>query len=566
MIRNAVDHAIEYPKERAAVGKPEKGMIRLTAYHEGGYIIIEVSDDGRGLSTSRIRAKALANGLASESDIAKMSEGQIHRFIFAPGFSTAAEITHISGRGVGMDVVLNNIDQLGGSIDVKSVSGEGSVFTLKIPLTLAIASALIIAAGGERFAVPQLAVTELVRVKKGSAHEIERIKDTPVLRLRNKLLPLITLGEMLRLKADPDRESDSGFVVVMQAGAQAFGMLVDTVFHTEEIVVKPMASRLRHITAFSGTTILGDGSVIMILDPNGVADALGPAMPVAARIDTSGNDVDSDAASEKTSLLLFRAGSMTTKAVPLSLVTRLEDIDVSRIEVVNSRPMIQYRGHLMPLIEIDPGAKIRDRGTQPLLVFSDGDRAMALIVDQIIDIVEDVLDIEIAGDRPGLLGSAIVKGEATEIIDVAHFLPLVFTERFHRKEQPGAAARGAVLLVEDGAFFRNMLTPVISAAGYDVRAVASAEEALAVLGGGARFSTIVTDLDMPGMDGLSLAAAIKAEARTASIPMIALASTTTDDLIARVRAADFHDFVAKFDRQGLVAALRDIAGAADRAA
>jgi two-component system chemotaxis sensor kinase CheA len=228
--------------------------------------------------------------------------------------------------------------------------------------------------------------------------------------------------------------------------------------------------------------------------------------------------------------------------------------------------MIQYRGHLMPLVQIDPDAKIRDSGTQPLLVFSDGTRAMALIVDQIVDIVEDVLDIEIAGDRPGMLGSAIVKGEATEIIDVAHFLPLAFADWFRRKGHPDATQRGSVMLVEDAAFFRNMLTPVLKAAGYDVCAVESGEEALAALGGSACFSAIVTDLDMPGMDGLSLAAAVKADARTAQVPMIALASTTTDDLIARVRAAGFHDFVAKFDRQGLVAALKDIIVGAERAA
>jgi two-component system chemotaxis sensor kinase CheA len=567
MIRNSADHGIEFPQERAAAGKPEKGTIRLTAYHEGGHIIIELADDGRGLSTAQIKAKAIAQGLASDSEIAKMPEAQIHRFIFAPGFSTAKEVTSISGRGVGMDVVQNNIDQIGGAIDVKSVSGEGSVFIIKIPLTLAIISALIISSGGERFAVPQLSVVELVRVKQGSEHKIERIKNTPVLRLRNKLLPLVYLSKLLRIGENPDAESDSGFVVVMQVGAQSFGMVVDAVFHTEEIVVKPMATRLRHIGSFSGNTILGDGSVIMILDPNGIANAFGSAAAQAVKASSvAASESYQDNSREKTSLLVFRAGSVSPKAVPLSLVTRLEEIDVKKIEIANSRHMIQYRGHLMPLIQVNSDVKIREDGTQPLLVFSDGARSMALVVDQIVDIVEDTLDIQVSGDRPGILGSAIVKGEATEIIDVGHFLPLAFADWFRRKDARATDIRRNVLFVEDSDFFRNMLVPVLTAAGYSVTTATGGEQALAILRAGRRFEAIVTDLDMPDMDGIALAAAIRADKQFAPTPLIALSSVATDDAVARVRQAGFHDFVAKFDRQGLIAALKEQIAHVHRAA
>src|SRR5262245_55460671 len=274
MVRNSADHGLETPEQRRAAGKPERGLIRLSAYHEGGYIIIRVADDGRGLNTERIRAKAVAQGLVSEGDAAKLSEAQIHKFIFAPGFSTAAMITNVSGRGVGMDVVRNNIDQIGGTIDVKSVAGAGLSFTIKIPLTLAIVAALIVEAGGHRFAIPQLSVIELVRVRKGSEHRIESIKDTKVLRLRDKLLPLVSLSQLLCLDKGAT-DIGSGYIVVTQVGSQTFGIVVDGVFHTEEIVVKPMSSKLRHITMFSGNTILGDGSVIMIIDPNGVAQAFG---------------------------------------------------------------------------------------------------------------------------------------------------------------------------------------------------------------------------------------------------------------------------------------------------
>ena len=351
LVRNCADHGIEAPAERIAAGKPAKGTIRLSAWHEGGHIIIEISDNGRGLDLAGIKAKAVEKGLASEAQLAAKSEAEICNFIFAPGFTTAAKVTSISGRGVGMDVVRSNIEQIGGTVDLKSVSGAGTTFTIKIPLTLAIVSALIVEAGGERFAIPQLAVLELVRAGNNGEHRIEHIKDAPVLRLRNKLLPLVRLKEVFRLGAC---DNENGFVVVTQVGSQVFGVVVDGVFHTEEIVIKPMSSKLRHIPVFSGTTILGDGSVIMIIDPNGVAQALGRAAAAAARAENSELQSREEESDEDTvSLLVFRAGSQQPKAVPLSLVTRLEEIDCRKIEISDGRHLVQYRDQLMPLLRID---------------------------------------------------------------------------------------------------------------------------------------------------------------------------------------------------------------------
>jgi two-component system, chemotaxis family, sensor kinase CheA len=557
MVRNSADHGLETPEERRLAGKPEKGTIRLSAYHEGGYIIIEISDDGRGLNSERIKAKAVTHGLATDAEVEKMPEAQVHKFIFTPGFSTAAKITSVSGRGVGMDVVRTNIDQIGGSIDVKSVYGEGSSFTIKIPLTLAIVSALIVEAAGERFAIPQLSVIELVRARTNSEHRIERIKDTPVLRLRNKLLPLIHLKTLLDIGEPGDDQAENGFIVVTQVGSQIFGIVVDSVFHTEEIVVKPMATKLRHIAMFSGNTILGDGSVIMIIDPNGIAQAVGTAPSAETDEDAEGRR---SGVSEKTvSLLVFRAGSPQPKAVPLSLVTRLEEIDCKKIELSNGRHLVQYRGQLMPLVRVDDDARVKSEGAQPLLVFSDGGRSMGLVVDEIVDIVEDVLDIQVGSDTPGVLGSAVIKGQATEIMDIGHFLPLAFADWFRRKEMTAEALTRALLFVDDSAFFRNMLEPVLKAAGYDVTAVAGAEEALALLKKGLRFDVIVSDIEMPGMNGFDLAEAVRGDARTAHVPIIALTSMTSPATIERGRQAGFHDFVAKFDRQGLIAALKDSA-------
>ena len=556
MVRNSADHGLELPAERRAAGKSERGRIRLSAYHQGGFIVIELADDGRGLDTARIKSKAIAQGLVSEAEAEKLTETQIQKFIFAPGFSTAAKITSVSGRGVGMDVVRTNIDQIGGTIDVKSVAGIGLNFTIKIPLTLAIVSALIVEAGGDRFAIPQLSVVELVRARAGSNHRIERIKDATVLRLRDKLLPLTRLSRLLGMENDETPDLEKGFIVVTQVGSQTFGIVVDAVFHTEEIVVKPMSSKLRHIAMFSGNTILGDGSVIMIIDPNGVAQALGSTVTAQmAHVETGAKPAASS--DESTSLLLFRAGSAQQKAVPLSLVTRLEEIDARKIEMSNGRHMVQYRGQLMPLVTMNENVRVKSEGAQPLLVFTDGVRSMALVVDEIIDIVDDRLDIQVGSEQAGVLGSAIVKGQATEIVDAGHFLPLAFEDWFRRKEQ-AAPRKRSVLLVDDSPFFRNMLGPVLQAAGYDVTAVASGGDALTLLlEEGRNFDIAVTDIEMPEMDGFQFAEALRADPRCAELPVIALSSVVSAEAVERGRRVGFYDYVAKFDRQGLIAALKE---------
>src|SRR5580700_151665 len=555
LVRNCADHGIESPAERIAAGKPAKGTIRLSAWHEGGHIIIEISDDGRGLDLAGIKAKVVEKGFASEAQLAAKSEAEICNYIFAPGFTTAAKVTSISGRGVGMDVVRSNIEQIGGTVDLKSVSGAGTTFTIKIPLTLAIVSALIVEAGGERFAIPQLAVLELVRAGNNGEHRIEHIKDAPVLRLRNKLLPLVRLKEVFRLGAC---DNENGFVVVTQVGSQVFGIVVDGVFHTEEIVIKPMSSKLRHIPVVSGTTILGDGSVIMIIDPNGVAQALGRAVAAAASAENFElQSREAEADEDTVSLLVFRAGSQQPKAVPLSLVTRLEEIDCRKIEISDGRHLVQYRDQLMPLLRIDAETSLKKEGAQPILVFSDQGRSMGLVADEIVDIVEEKLDIEVSSDRPGLLGYAVIKGATTEIIDVGHFLPQAFEDWFCRRDLPAARQARNVLLVDDSAFFRELLAPLIKAAGYRVVAAASAADALAALKSDTRFDLIVTDIEMPEMDGFALAEAV---------PIIALATMVSAETVERGRAVGFHDFVAKFDRAGLVAAIKEQGADLNRAA
>ena len=556
MVRNSADHGIETPIDRVMAGKPETGTVTLSAYHEGGHIIIEIGDDGRGLATDKIKAKAVQNGLATEAELAQMSDQQIYQFIFKAGFSTAAAVTSVSGRGVGMDVVRTNIEKIGGTIELKSALGRGSTFVIKIPLTLAIVSALIVECAGERFAIPQISVVELVRAAPGTETQIERLNGAPVLRLRNRLLPLVGLDELLKLRQNHDTSTEC-FIVVAQVGTYSFGIIVDRVFDTEEIVVKPVAPLLRDITMFSGNTILGDGAVIMILDPNGIAAATGE-ITVGADRATAEQAVTRGRQVDKTSLLLFKAGDDSPKAVPLALVARLEEIDRKEIEYSNGKPVVQYRGKLMPLVPIDPALRIGHEGRQPILVFSDKERSMGLLVDEIVDIVEDVLHVELGSDKPGLIGSAVLAGKATDLVDTGFYLMQAYDDWFGSRSDgalDSVARTLRVLLVDDSPFFRNLLTPLLTIAGYEVSAVDSADRALDLHEAGEDFDIIISDIEMPGMNGFEFAAQVRSDSRWRDVPMVALSSHATPEDLDRGREVGFNDYIAKFDRDALLTSL-----------
>lgn len=423
MVRNSADHGLEGTQERIDIGKPANGTIKLSAFHEGGYIVIRIADNGRGLNTGRIREKIIEKGLASRVEVEGMNDQQIHRFIFAPGFSTAAKVTNLSGRGVGMDVVRTNIEQIGGQIDLTSLPGQGTTFTIKIPLTLAIVSALIVGAGGQKFAVPQTSVMELVRTDQNAEHKIEKINDALVLRLREKLLPLVQLGPTLQLEAA--KIEDPTFVMVIQVGERRYGLVVNDVLDTEEIVVKPLATILRDVNLFSGATILGDGSVVLILDPNAMSERAGNMLEEKQEEDAE--TVTDSTENERVAMLLFKAGSGAPKAVELEHITRLEHVESSQIEIMDGRAALQYRGKLMPILTVngDYSSLVANHaeGThiQPLLVLTGEGYAIGLAVDEIVDVVEDRLQIELSPDRPGVRGTAVVAGKACEILDVSHY-------------------------------------------------------------------------------------------------------------------------------------------------
>jgi two-component system chemotaxis sensor kinase CheA len=549
MIRNCAAHGIETPAERLDSGKPEAGTIRISASHEAGQITINVIDDGRGLDIPRIRQKAIALGLASEAEVARMGNDDICRFIFAPGFSTAGAVTSLSGRGVGMDVVRENIEAIGGSVSLSTTLGQGTCFSIKIPLTLAIAPALIVQAGNHRFALPQVSVIEAVGLGPGAAaHALERVQGAKVLRLRQEVLPVADLCELFGL-ADEANDCDARLVVVMRVGALSFGILVSAVADVQEIVVKPLGPSLAHLKVFSGHTILGDGSVVLILDPAGLAGSLG--LQRSSDYNVTGPADLTAPARESTRLILFRAGSGPLKALPLSLVSRIESVASERLTESDGALITMHQGRLLPVLPAAPDV-MRTKTIYPVLVISVGGESMGLLVDEIVDVVEESLDIQIAGEADDSVGTAEIRGDAVDVLDIMHFI---------RQARPNAQLRGAarrfkVLLVDDKLFFRDMLAPVLTSGGYDVTVCASAAEALVLLQRGVAFDAVVTDTDMPEMDGYRFAETVHEQPRCGDLPIVALAAHPTPPVLAAARASGISAVAGKFDRRALLQAVR----------
>ncbi len=560
MVRNSADHGLETPEERQTAGKPEGGTIRLNAFHEGGHIIVEISDDGRGLNTDRIREKIVEKEILPDSAAAGLTEQQVQQYIFHPGFSTADKVTNVSGRGVGMDVVRTNIEQINGSIDLRSTKGEGTTVTIKIPLTLAIISALLVKCATERFAIPQFSVLELVRTSPNSEHQIEYINKNAVLHLRNQLLPLIRLDQLLGLADDgKDRETEDAFVVVTKTGNSTFGIVVDQVFDTEEIVVKPTSPVLRGIRQFSGNTILGDGSVIMILDPNGIAAEVGE---IEAKLATKAeSDKNTSVDDKKVPLLLFKGEGDEPMAVPLVLVARLEDIAHGDVEYSGGYNLVQYRDTLMPLITMNDSGNLPERDSHPVLVFADRGRQFGLVVNEVVDIVEDKIDIEMPSNRDGTLGSAVINGHAMNVLDSEYFIHKAFGDKHHRNSNVHGAnfsGRPKTLLVDDSNFFRSLISPLLSVEGWEVTSVSSAKDALALRDAGEHFELIISDIDMPDIDGFDFASNVRNDGRWGATPLIALSSHSGQQQIQRAHTVGFTDYVAKNDREGLLRSIRSI--------
>lgn len=446
MVRNAVDHGIESPTVRQERGKPAEGRLALHAFHESGKVIIEISDDGGGIDPQRVRDKAIKVKAVTAEQAARMNDRELVNLVFLPGFSMADKVTNFSGRGVGMDVVRANIERIGGSVDLESQLGRGTTVRMRIPLTLAIIPALTISSGGERFAIPQVSLLELVRLEAGNVqHRIESIQGVTVYRLRGNLLPIVYLNQELKLGNGPSVEGDIN-VVVLQADDRQFGLVVDSIHDTEEIVVKPLQKQLKGVNVFAGATIMGDGRVALILDVLGLAQHSGVVAESRVRslTDQTGRPAESSTTARQ-SLLVFSTGEEGRMAIPLALVARLEEFPSASIERVGNLRVVQYRGEILSLVDVTAalggqpeanGVAASKAGNVAVVVCAEAGRQVGLIVQKIIDIVEEEIVASSRGSRPGVQQSAVVQGRVTEFLDVKSLVRFGLPER---PEEPAVA-------------------------------------------------------------------------------------------------------------------------------
>ncbi|MGA2809905.1 MAG: chemotaxis protein CheW [Candidatus Acidiferrum sp.] len=442
IVRNSVDHGIERPEARVAAGKRAEGCLTLRAYHQDGQVNIEIRDDGAGLDHDKIKRKAVERGLLSAERAAQLTEREAVNLIFLPGFSTAEKITNVSGRGVGMDVVKTNIEKIGGTVDVQAVVGAGTTVKMKIPLTLAIIPGLLVRAGSGRFVIPQVNLIELVRIESDQAStSIEMVHGVPVYRLRGKLLPLVYLDRELKLNgpsangAAPSDDNATN-IVVLQAGGRQFGLIVDEIRDTEEIVVKPLNRRLKNIKTFAGATIMGDGKVALILDALGLAQRANVITEVHERAASGGVSEGKAADTEKQTFLVFNGPDEARMALPLEALARLEEFPASQVEMSGMHSVIQYRGQILPLIDLKMVLEERRRSRRhaptleedvepdsvQVLVCNHEGHTVGLIVEQILDIVEDPATVKTPATRAGVLYAAVIENHVTELLDLTAIL------------------------------------------------------------------------------------------------------------------------------------------------
>ncbi len=616
LIRNSVDHGVEAPQFRESIGKSAQGTVHLRAYHQDGKVNISISDDGAGIDASRLRRKAVEKGLITQEKADAMSDAEALRLIFLPGFSTAEQITSVSGRGVGMDVVKTNFEKLGGSVEIQTEVGSGTTMTVRLPLTLAIIPSLIVSECGQRFAVPQVNIAELVRIRQGDeTKRIERLRNSEVLRLRGSLLPLVRLSEVMRdpkssepitkTKASGDIEATN--IIVLETGGLRYGLIVDRLFDSEEIVVKPLGRHIADVKCFAGATVLGDGQIALILDITGLAANCG--LEANERREKKKSEVDNEEIAETISTLLFTNHPSEQFGIPMSSVARIERIRADQIDSVAGQSVLQYRGGTLPLLHLEkvmPARAPEEQSRLYVVVFRAGEREVGLVAPTIIDIrdISSNLDTR-TFSGVGLLGSLIVDNKPTRILDAYDIAWQSHPEWFAAVKAPVAvitqttttqaphitvptttsrpndaapqvaitigsvsnSARPKMLLAEDSAFFRNKVKSFIEQMGADVVTAEDGAQAWSILQRGEhQFVGVVTDIEMPNMNGFELCERVRGSAAHRHLPVVALTSLASDEHIRRGTKAGVSEYLIKLDRDKLVLALTSILSSAPSAA
>ncbi len=619
LVRNAVDHGIEPPKIRTKNGKIEVGQIFLKAYHEAGQVNIEISDDGKGLDGKKLTEKAIEKGLITEDQAKLMSEKERINLIFLPGFSTAEKITDVSGRGVGMDVVKTNLDKLGGLIDIDSKLGRGSTIRIKLPLTLAIIPCQIIMTGGERYAIPQVNLEELLRIPADQVKKrIERVGNAEVVRLRGNLLPLIKLANVIGVESlyvDPqtgqtaidrrrsisdrrgkksslfshdnqssktriesdvpsdtekrqennDRRYHSASalnIVVVSTGAMKYGLVVDELHDSEEIVVKPLGRDLKKCKGYAGATIMGDGRVALILDVGNLAQMAGLVSLEGSKRATELARENQDALKARKdlqSLLVFRSSEKEQFAAPLNLVERIEKIKVTDIEYLGGKRVIKYRGGSLPLFSIDEVATVAPLAENEnllVIVFTVAEREIGLLAIGPVDAVETSLDVDGSTlKQNGIMGSAIINGNTTQLVDVYEIVKVLNPSWFEKKETINDSESGTftILFAEDSRFFRNQVKTSMEDHGYHVLEAEDGAIAWEVLKEhNNEINIVVTDIEMPNLNGFELTQKIRANPAYSHLPIIALTTLAGEEDVRRGKEVGIDDYQIKLDREKLL--------------
>lgn len=590
LVRNSADHGLETPEDRAANGKDRTGHITLKAFHEGGYVNVDVIDDGVGMDINSIAKHALTKGIIHEDDLSRMNEQDILKLIFKPGFSTAQKVSDISGRGVGMDVVKNNIEKLGGSVEIYTVPKNGTTVRLMLPLTLAIIQSLIIEVEGQKFALPQVNLKEIVRIKEGDKNRrIEFLHDSEVLRLRGSLLPIVHLADILgilrtyesqqtgeimpeRRKNFSDvrkyranktedvtnrRDINSGVarILVLQIGSKTFGLEVDSIVASEETLVKPLPQYLKSCQCYSGVTIMGDGKAAMILDLEGLIRISGLSFRDENDTNYNSKADSSEHLAEKQNILLFKCSGNEIFSVDLSMISRIEEIQASDIEKIGDKEYIKFRGDTMQLIHLEDYLPINKgentTSKKYVLVPKYIEHPLGIIANEIIDNVN--INLVLNTDKinfEGLLGTIIYEGRITLLIDLYKILEKADPEHYS-VSVPEQKDKGILLLVEDTPFFQRTVKNYLEASGYNVILASNGREALSILED-KMVDIVVSDIQMPVMDGFELARKIKDDKRFGHLPVVALTSMSGEKTKSQAYDSGFDFYEIKLDRNSIV--------------
>lgn len=623
MVRNAIDHGIESPAERSKAGKDRSGTLRVEARHEAGQVVIEIADDGKGIDSQRVSQAALAKGLITAEQLKAMTLQDQLALILLPGLSTAEKVSDVSGRGVGMDVVKTNLDRLGGQVEINSTAGRGSLFRIKLPLTLTIIPALIVSAENERFAIPQINVEELLRIRaEETKRRIEVVGGTEVLLLRDRILPLLRLDDFLGVlptygdrqtereeldrrmqladrrsprystdgepklenvtprpgppvarRSDGRRSSVSGTleIAVITTGRFQYGLVVQAFHNTEEIVVKPLGHHLKESREYAGATILGDGAVALILDAAGLAGKAELSNPAATQRAKDQEEKSEDSESQDNhSLLLFRNGPQEHCAIPLGAVRRIERIKPDQVEMAGGRRTMKYREQSLPLVTLADTAHVDAiSGARDLAVIVSNiyGREVGLLGAMPVDVADATSDIDNTTHRQsGIAGSSIIGGRTTLIADLAELVDAVYPEWSSAQTgdgaHPAAAGKGTILLAEDSDFFRSQLKRFLEGDGYSVLDAADGELAWGLLQQNLeKVQLLVTDVEMPNLTGLDLTRRIRSDSRVAKLPIIAVTSLASDEDLAEGKSAGVDDYQIKLDRDTLISHVHNLLAA-----